>query len=260
MKRSAAVAVVMTIVLSFVSSLACAGIGARVYGGLTHISYSDYNEWVDDANEELGVGENLDNMKWVPEFGGELYYSVAPMFEIGLGAGMILGSTEYSFSELTSFIDFNHKMKAFPISANLYFRPSVPFVSMKPYLYGGGGMYYSRLDFGFKISDGTDTWGYDAELSTWGFGIHGGGGMEFSIAPTFSLDIGFRVRWADISGYEGSATNTDGETIDVFLVGDTDGDGDAIYDIAPLEDKADYDEGSVDLTGFTIYIGFKAGF
>ena len=120
-------------------------------------------------------------------------------------------------------------------------------------------MYYSRIDFEFKLSDGVDTEGYDAELSTWGFGIHGGGGIEFSIAPTFSLDIGFKVRWADISGYEGTATNVGGETKEVFLVADTVNDV-LMYGTESLDNKGEYDEGSVDLTGFTFYIGFKAGF
>ncbi|MBU8922138.1 MAG: hypothetical protein KOO63_10010, partial [Bacteroidales bacterium] len=128
-----------------------------------------------------------------------------------------------------------------------------------PYLYGGGGLYYSSLDIAFQHFDGVDRTGYDAKLSTWGYGIHGGGGMEFSITPTFSLDIGFKVRWADISGYEGTATLPDGEERDAFFVSDK-VDGKLIFEAMPVEEKDNYDEGSVNLTGYTIYIGFKAGF
>jgi hypothetical protein len=58
-----------------------AGIGFRATGGYSHISYGDFNDWVDEANESLaagGAGE-IDNIKWVPEFGGEFYYSIVPM-------------------------------------------------------------------------------------------------------------------------------------------------------------------------------------
>ncbi|MBU8922965.1 MAG: hypothetical protein KOO63_14200, partial [Bacteroidales bacterium] len=136
MRRSAIIGSLMAIALLFVSEPAGAGIGARVYGGFSHISYSDYNDWVDQANEEIGIGEKLDNIKWVPEFGGELFYPVSPMIEIGLGAGLMSGSSEYFVSGGSSTINFNSKIKAVPITANLYFRPSVPFTSMSPYLYG----------------------------------------------------------------------------------------------------------------------------
>ncbi|MCU0639613.1 MAG: hypothetical protein MUF59_07070 [Candidatus Krumholzibacteria bacterium] len=43
-----------------------AGIGFRATGGYSHISYGDFNDWVDEANESLaagGAGE-IDNIKW----------------------------------------------------------------------------------------------------------------------------------------------------------------------------------------------------
>ena len=236
-----------------------AGIGFRATGGFSHISYGDFNDWVDEANKSLaagGAGE-IDDIKWVPEFGGEFYYSIVPMFEVGVGAGIMMGNSEYSFMEGDEFIEFEHKIKAFPINANFYFKPNVPFASMKPYLYAGGAMYYTKLDFALNLSD---EMGYDAELSAWGFGIHGGGGMEFSVLPSLSFDIGFKIRWASIDGFEGTATDLEGETRDVFLVGEKQADGDWIYGPEDAALKDDYDEGKVDLTGYTIYIGFKAGF
>ncbi len=239
-----------------------AGIGFRATGGYSHISYGDFNDWVDEVNESLasgGAGE-IDNIKWVPEFGGEFYYSIVPMFEIGVGAGMMMGNSEYSFTDGDESVEFEHKIKAFPINANFYFKPNVPFSGMKPYLYAGGAMYYTKLDFGFKLANLSDEGGYDAELSTWGFGIHGGGGMEFPIIPSLSLDVGFKIRWASIGGFEGTATDLEGETRDVFLAGFTDDEGNWSYGPAEASMEGEYDEGKVDLTGYTIYIGFKAGF
>ncbi len=251
----------VAVILVAAAGVSEAGIGFRATGGFSHISYGDFNDWVDEANESLaagGAGE-IDNIKWVPEFGGEFYYSIVPMFEVGVGAGIMMGNSEYSYTDGDGSVEFEHKIKTFPINANFYFKPNVPFVSMKPYLYAGGAMYYTKLDFGLNFVYLSDEVGYDAELSAWDFGIHGGGGMEFSVLPSLSFDIGFKIRWASIGGFEGTATDLEGETRDVFLAGGT-SEGELYYgpeDVA-LEDE--YDEGKVDLTGYTIYIGFKAGF
>jgi opacity protein-like surface antigen len=168
----------------------------------------------------------------------------------------MMGNSEYSFSEAGEFVEFEHKIKSIPINANFYFKPNVPFASMKPYMYAGAAMYYTKLDFGLNFSDEA---GYDAELSTWGFGIHGGGGMEFSIVPSLSFDVGVKIRWASIGGFEGTATDFEGETRDVFLAGGK-SEGEFYYGPELTTNEGEYDEGKVDLTGYTIYIGFKAGF
>ncbi len=255
MKGLAAVIAAAAIVATAGSSEA--GIGFRATGGLSHISYGDFNDWVDESNVSLaGTGE-IDNMTWIPELSGEFYYSIGPMFELGAGAGMMWGKSDYSFTEGSDFVNYEHKMKAVPINATVYFRPSVPMAGIKPYLYGGGAMYYTKLDFLLNISDEA---GIDAELSAWGFGFHGGGGMEFSIIPSLSFDLGFKVRWASIDGFEGTATDFEGESKDVYLAGYTDNEGHWHYTPELATHKGEYDEGKVDLTGYTIYIGLKAGF
>ncbi|HSG28663.1 MAG TPA: outer membrane beta-barrel protein [Candidatus Krumholzibacterium sp.] len=236
-----------------------AGVGFRAIGGFTHISYSDYNEWADDVNESLAGVADVANIRWVPEFGAEFYYTFSPMIEAGLGVGIISGSSDIAVSDLTGTLSLEHGMKAYPLSANLYFRPAVPFVSMKPYVYGGVAMVYSSVDFSLRIPEAGETEGYDADLNAWGLGLHGGGGIEFSIAPKVSLDLGFRLRWADIDGFEGTATSLDGETKDVFLAGEDSGDG-FLYGAEDVAEKGNYDEGSVDLSGYSLYIGIKAGF
>lgn len=258
MKLSVSAALVITAVL-LVPCAAMAGFGARLTGGLTHISYSDYNDWADDVNASAAGLTEIDNINWVPEFGAEVFYPFSPMIEIAAGAGMISGSADLSYSVMTSSLSIEHKMKAYPFSLNAYFRPSVPFASIKPFLYGGGALYYSKLDFGFRMTDSGISDGYDAELTTWGFGLQGGGGIEFSIAPTVSLEIGFRLRWADLDGYEGTATSLDGETRDIFLVGHDDDRG-FLYGPEDVSEKDNYDEGSVGLSGYSIVLGIKAGF
>lgn len=239
-----------------------AGIGFRATGGYSHISYGDFNDYADEANEILAGTAKIDNISWIPELGGEFYYSITPMVEIGIGTGMVWGTSDYSISAGLNSMSFEHKMKAFPINATVYFRPRVPFISMKPYIYGGGGRYYTKLDFDEYVKEVTIPYEerYTAELSSWGWGVHGGGGVEFSIVPSLSLDLGFKIRWASIGGFEGTATDLAGETWDIFMAGYTDSDDNWHYEYRDVEEKDDYDEGKVDLTGYTIYIGFKAGF
>lgn len=259
MKRFTASAAAL-LLLGLSASTAQAGIGFRVTGGFTHISYSDYNDMAEELNKGFAGLAEVDKINWIPEFGGEFYYSLIPSLDVGIGASIMMGKSDLSYSDLAGSIEAGHNVKSFPITATVYFRPSVPLVSLKPYLYGGTGVYYSRITFDLLISDGTDSMGYDAELTDWGYGLHGGGGFEFSIAPTVSLDIGFRLRWADMKGFEGTATSyPDGETIDVFLIGDTI-EGDWVYDIGREEDKGLYEEGSVNLSGYSFYLGIKAGF
>ena len=68
-----------------------------------------------------------------------------------------------------------------------------------------------------------------------------------------SIDIGAQGRWADVSGFEGTATNQDNETVDVYL---------AEYDgyFGPEEKNAGEPEGSVDLSGMMIFVGLSFGF
>lgn len=250
---------IITIAALLFPGEAVAGFGLRLTGGFSHIAYGDFNDGVDAINTVYAGIAEMDNMKWVPEFGGEFYYSIIPMLEIGIGGGMIAGSSELSFSMMGVNLSSNHKMKAYPVSLTAYFRPKVPFVSMKPYLFGGGGLYYSKLDFDLNLTSPGESEGYSAELSAWGFGLHGGGGVEFSIMPAFSFDIGFKMRWADIDGFEGTMTELGGEEVNAYLMGDEIG---GMWEYGPQDValKDQYEEGSVDLSGFEIYIGLKAGF
>ena len=259
----------MKVVLSVISAAAIvvagagvseAGIGFRATGGLSHISYGDFNDWVDEVNYLLAGSSEYSDIKWVPEIGGEFYYSIVPMFEIGLGGGMIMGKSDYSISAGDISTSFEHKVKGFPINANIYFKPNIPFASMKPYVFIGGGTYYTKLNFEVYSNYGGEQ-KRTSELSSWGWGIHGGGGLEFSIIPSLSLDLGVKIRWASIDGFKGTTTDLSGKTYDVYLLKGVDPDTHLpVFGPGDEDEKKIYDEGKVDLTGYTIYIGFKAGF
>lgn len=244
-----------------------AGVSLRFTGGYYHMGYKDFNDWVkqlnasiDEANQDIPASQQIpkmDEMTWVPEFGGEILFSVAPTVSIGAGVGIIAGSSSIAY-QLEGFgIDFDHKVRSYPFTATAYVRfPAIP---IKPFLYGGAGFYRSKATFDYYALMDYDRLGYSAELTDWQFGIHGGGGISFNIAPTISLDIDMRFRWADLKGFEGTATSSDGETIDVFLAKGT-VDGEYLYGPEDVAAKGTIGEGSVSLTGYGFFVGLNIGF
>lgn len=266
MKKCVHLTLLCVAFIALVSASAQGGVGFRLKGGFSYIRYSDYNDFADHITDvvlpEQGIAGELGNIHWVPEFSGEVMVSLVPSFSVGVGAGMIYGKSDFSFGVVGSEFTYEHTVKAYPITVTGYFNPPLPLGVMKPYVFGGAGMYYSRITFEQMVTGGGQSVVFDAELTKWGFGLHGGVGFEFSIAPVVSIDVGFSGRWVRIEGYEGTATMTNGETVDmdIFLVGGEDEDGDPIFGPESVDEKDQWEEGSVDLSGFGFTIGVKLMF
>jgi len=274
MRSYSAIAVLTVLAVTLSGIPAGADTGVRVNAGLTHISYGDFNEFVDDVNYELeGYGIEMENLNWVPEIQGEVLYSPMPFFTVGLGAGMIFGSSDLSTTIGGFNLDFEHSIKAYPITVTGYFKPSIPLFPIKPYIYGGAGIYYSKMDFGTNLGDVFESldpeavYFEQADMSATGFGLHGGAGLEFSIVPLLSLQVGIQARWADVSGFEGTGTTSGGDKRDVFLVSqdvevDVGGETVESYNYGPMDSsvKDEYEEGSLNLTGYGFVVGLKLAF
>jgi len=257
--------VVTTLVLvALWASSSSAGFGVRVTGGLSYIKYSDYNDFVDYINDvvisSLGVSGELGNIHYVPEAGGEVLFSTIPMFTVGVGAGMIYGKSSMNVEISGDALSFEHKVKAYPITGTLYFKPSIPLFIAKPYFYAGVGLYNCKLYFTEVLTVSGASSGYDAELSKTGFGYHGGAGIEFSVVPTVSISFEVKGRIAKIKGFEGTATNLDGDKKDVFLAKYTDDYGNPIYGPEDVADKERFGEGALDLSGFGANVAVKIFF
>jgi opacity protein-like surface antigen len=267
MKKLFFASAVLLAVFMLSSNVMGAGISLRFTGGYYHMSYADFNDWVkqfnraiDEANQ--GIPEslripNMDEITWVPEFGGEILFAVAPAVSIGAGVAIISGSTSLAYLEQGYGFDIDHKVRVYPFTATAYVRfPAIP---IKPFLYGGMGFYKSKLIFDYYEYIAGDRDGYNAELTDWQFGVHGGGGISFNIAPMISLDLDVRLRWADLKGYEGTARSVDGETRDVFLAKGTINDT-YIYGPEDVAYKDDWQEASVNLSGYGFFVGLNIGF
>jgi opacity protein-like surface antigen len=257
MKQRASLAALLVLAAALVSASAWAGIGVRVSGGLSYISYGDFNDFADYVNSELlapneASGE-IGSIHWVPEFGGEIVLPLMPKLDLGIGAGAIMGTSEFSLGAGDDRFDYKHTMNAYPIVATAYVRlPLLPFA--KPYAFGGGGLYYAKLTFDETVTTGGASSGFGAELSKWGFGLHGGAGLSFSFSPAVTFDVGVKGRWARITGFEGTATRTDGEVVDIFLASYVDDEGGLNFGPEAVADKRTYGEGAVDLSGFAFIL------
>jgi opacity protein-like surface antigen len=258
MKRFASVTVILLVSLFVYTGAAQAGVGVRAWGGIGHIGYGQYNEWVDAFNADpiiISSGHEIDNMNWVAEFGGEVLFSAIPLIDIGVGAGMLLSSSDISISGGGEIFSIEHKLRSYPFTATAYFKPDIPFAFMKPIVYGGIGFYRTVLTWDYTDTVTPRYW--DAELDKWGFGMHGGVGFEISVMPMMSIDLGVRGRWAKIKGFEGTCTHSDEGEFDVFLAYDEEG---SYFSPENITNEGDYDEGEVDLSGFGFVFGVKVMF
>jgi len=243
---------------------ATAGIGVRVSGGLSYISYGDFNHFADYLNNEVlapnGATGQIDAIHWVPEFEGEVVVPLVHMIDLGIGGGFVTGKSDFSFDAGSGDrFDYNHTVKSYPLTATVYVKlPLLPFA--KPYAFAGGGMYYTKATFDETVTSGGSADVLKAELTKWGFGFHGGAGLSFALAPRVGLDIGVKGRWAKIKGLTGTATGSDGRSVGVFLAYYTDEDGATQFGPEALSDKGAYGEGSVDLSGYAFTLTMTVAF
>lgn len=226
------------------------------------MDYSNFNDFVDYSNDvvlpESETKAIMDNLHWLPEIAGEVFMDVLPGTSVGIGFGVISGKSEISVAAgEEEFTLYEHHVKAYPISATGFFEPHVPFVMAKPFLFAGFDIYYSTLYFKYPIELEGYLYELEADLDTWGFGFHGGAGLEFQLMPTVSIELSVSGRWADIKGYEGKAKIPGRDEIDVFLIAGKWANGLVIYGVESLDYKKENNEGSVDLSGIGFSLGFK---
>ena len=254
MKKLIALTIVLTIAAASVP--AEAGLGIKVKGGYSWISYGDYNDWVEKANKDMPQGlPAYEELHWIPEISAEFMFPLFPTISGAVGVGYLSGKVDYNVSIGADGLSSVHKVKSIPILLNVYWEP--PLEVINPFVYGGVGFYRTGLEFDLSITSGGNVDGYNAELDKWGFGLQAGGGVSIALAPTVSFDVGIQGRWADISGFEGTATSVDGEKEEVYLgKGVVEG-----YDVyGPVAVDSGLEEASVGLSGYTIFIGLTVGF
>ncbi len=234
----------------------------RVYGGYGRVSYGDFNDLVASNNEGLLPGnERFSEIRWIPEFAGEVLYSPLPRVRVGVGAGIIAGSSDVSnsilFGDDAIRYGYEHAVRAYPILATVYYDVPVPGTFVSPRIFAGAGAYYSRITFDVSLDPEPDPpfESIESELTTWGFGFHGGGGVYIPVTPKIAVELDVRFRFAVLAGYEGMSRSDERGEWDVFLARGTLPDGHVFYGPCSVDEGDSFDEGEVSLNG----IGFSVG-
>jgi hypothetical protein len=255
MKRTCIGLVVLFAGMHAFSSPALGVVGFRVNGGYGYIRYGDYNDRIDYLNTEyfpsMSIAGTLDDFHWIPEVSGEVLIPLLPRIDVGLGFGYLSGTRTFSIEPVG--YGYKHALEAYPITASVYVDLPAPFFVVHPYLFAGGGAYYSRI--GFDYSTPSTATSFDTDLSAWGFGARAGAGLRLPVAPRLSVTFTITGRLASIHGFEGTKTWGGGRTEDVFLASGRDSGGVLIYEPRPVSDKSAFGEGKVDLGGVVFAVG-----
>ncbi len=242
---------------------AFAGVGARVTGGIGYVVYADFNDFVSYLNDQVlapgGASGTIDRIRWMPEASGEIVIAVTPLLEIGLGGGIVAGSSSFSFASGGNSFDYTHRVRSYPFTATAYVTlPALPFA--KPYAFGGAGLYYTKIRFTEEVVQSGVPDGFTADLTKSGFGLQGGAGLAFDVAPRVAIDLGVKGRWASIKGFSGTATFRDGATEEVFLASYVDTGGERVFGPESTADQGVFPEGTVDLSGFAFTLALRVTF
>jgi hypothetical protein len=255
MNRSHSALAVLILGTLIATNAATAGIGFRVSGGYGYISYRDYNDRIDYMNSEylpsMSIAGTLDKLHWAPEISGEVLVFLFPRFDFGLGVGLISGSRSFSIEPVG--YRYEHTMKTYPITATVYAALPAPFGFAKPYVFAGGGVYYSAIVFDYDTPSAATS--FTTDLSAWDFGAHAGAELRIPLAPRISLDILVRGRLAAIQGFEGTKIWDTGRTEDIFLAHGMNQQHNVIYEPKPVSERDTFHEGTVDVSGVAVALG-----
>jgi len=129
--------------------------------------------------------KDADDGAWAPGAQLKLHLSSAFGFEVSID------SLKNDFGPLTT-------IKTYPVQASLlaYLTPGS---AVSPYLLGGAGLYYSKVN---------GPLGYENDTSR--FGLHAGAGLEVMLGKSLSLDGAYRYVWLEsIMSHDAAALDKD---------------------------------------------------
>jgi len=197
---------------------------------MTTGDYNSYGAGLDDlvgVLEALGAsteGEfNKINLGF--EYEAEFIFSLPAGFGVGVGVGYIQRGelTELSatlpLSGSTS-ASLEPKITAVPINVSVYyFTPGI--APLKFFVYGGIGYYNGTLTIDIREESTPPAfWSeQEAKLRDQSFGLHGGIGLEFKVAPRIALFIEGRARYCKLNSWKGDGTYEDSDGFTFIDVG-----------------------------------------
>jgi len=253
-------------------------LGLKLAGGINFLGGGDINDgtkgqydfWASFWGNSGYPGTGAFNAAHLGmNFSGEFILQFAPNIGVGIGAEYLQASSDTTFtvSDGMTSIDFywRPKISAIPITATLYYSMPVG-TSLNVVFHGGLGYCMAKLLYNSQIAFlSLNTSSIDA--SKGGIEFHGGVGLDYAVAANIAVFAELRVRYAPISGFEGTETydsTTEDGTLYFFrqdhwtfgafpslYFGDTEPSGSGIFDVREAE---------VDFNGISFRLGLKINF
>jgi hypothetical protein len=190
--------------------------------GYCSMNVGDINSYLKSFDNYLRETTNYEGGKtkvihYIPDLEGEVRFDISSRFAINIGIEQTHGKKESGFQYIEvnpydpNAKDLNNyyiiqKVSAFPLKLGSYY--SLPIISrINLFLNGGLGYYFSKcslmIDTLTYPGIPESTWAiYD--VSSRGFGLHGGIGFEFKIINSLTLGLEIQGRYAKIKNLEGS--------------------------------------------------------
>jgi len=231
MKRKLAVLPMLLFAIFTLTGMSQAqGFRLKLSGGYGTMTTGDYNSYGAGLNDLLSTLEALgattegefNKINLGFEYEAEFILSLPAGFGVGVGVGYIQRSkmTELSATmplEGSASASLEPKITAVPINVSAYyFTPGI--APLKFFVYGGIGYYYGRLTIDIREESTPPAFWSEQEamLKDQGFGLHGGVGLEFKVAPRIALFLEGRARYCKLNSWNGDSTyeDSDGNTGD----------------------------------------------
>jgi len=264
-------------------------------GGSGYISVGDINTHLESYDNYLSERTNYEGGKtktlhYGSDLEGELRLDISSKFAISIGIGYIYGKSK-SYFEYEGPFPFNTsweskqsyflkpRVKATPLKLKIYYSLPVT-VRSNFFLNVGLGYYFSKASL-YKCHWSSAYGGYwviytkeeKYDISSNGFGFHGGIGFEYSIANNLALVIEVQGRYARLSNLKGNRYFSIGtgshydEEEGILYIGEKDmtdeGYGENYPDLIISSSKPIVDgfrnmkEVSLDLSGVTFRVGIR---
>ncbi len=226
MKRKLAVSSMLLFAFFTLTGMSQAqGFRLKLSGGYGTMTIGDYNSYGAGLNDLVSILEALgatsegefDKINLGFEYEAEFILSLPAGFGVGVGVGYIRRGemTELSVTlppSGSAGADLEPKISAVPINLSAYyFTPGI--APLKFFAFGGIGYYFGRMTIDIREeSTPPDFWSeQEGLLKDWGFGLHGGVGLEFKVAPRIALFLEGRARYCKLKSWKGDSTYEDSD-------------------------------------------------
>jgi hypothetical protein len=201
------------------------GFRLKLTGGYGTMTAGDYNKFGEGLDSRLVILEGLgaategefNKINLGFEYEAEFILSLSAGFGVGVGVGYIRRGkmTEINASlplAGSAILSIDPKITAIPVNLSAYyFTPGI--VPLKLFVFGGVGYYFGKLTTALREDSSPPTFWSEEEsdLKDQGFGLHGGVGLEYNIAPKIALFIEGRARYCNLKSWTGNGVYKDSD-------------------------------------------------